>query len=76
MRDIQSYKICGAEQRMQKIMRLIAKFQDDETFSTWGVKVNTQMTPVQGKKLEEPRVIHQNQTREMSAYYNRKIPMT
>lgn len=44
MRDIQHYKICAPDERMQKILKLISKFKDDETFANWGVKVDTNMT--------------------------------
>lgn len=51
MRQIQDYKISGPEKRMEKINKLITKFQNDPTFQQWGVKIDTRMTEIQGKKL-------------------------
>ncbi len=41
MRDIQQYKITSADIRLEKILKLISKFNNDETFAEWGVSIDT-----------------------------------
>lgn len=40
MRAIQDYKIAKAQTRRERIIRLAAKFADDETFNEWKVSLN------------------------------------
>lgn len=73
MRQIQQYKITSAEERKQKILKLVAKFAMDETLSKWGINMNQAMADLKGMKLREPQVIDGNRTTAFSDYANRKI---
>ena len=56
MRDLQGYKITSAATRLEKIRKLVDKFNLDETFEEWGVATDCAPADVLGHKLEEPRV--------------------
>ncbi len=60
MRDIQQYKITSADIRLEKILKLISKFNNDETFAEWGVSIDTNPANVHGKKLHEPVIEQAN----------------
>lgn len=55
MRDIQEYRISSANARRQKIMKLAAKFANDETFNQWKVSLAQEMLQIKSApKLPEP----------------------
>jgi hypothetical protein len=58
---------------MDKINRLIAKFQQDPTFQSWGVEINTNMTEMNGQKMAVPKIVHENQPRNFDDYVNRRV---
>lgn len=41
---------------------MVAMFQEDKTLIEYGVEVDTNMTRIDGKKLEAPRIIDQNRS--------------
>jgi hypothetical protein len=76
MRDIQAYKLVTAQKRLERICKMITKFQDDATLKEWGVEVNSQMTYIEGKKLQPPNIIDQNRSVVFKMFQDRKIQTT
>jgi hypothetical protein len=76
MQAIQPYKLVTAQLRLEKINMMISKFQNDKTLESWGVEVNSQMTRIDGKKLEPPRLIDQNRAVDFKQFQDRKIHST
>jgi len=73
MRSIQEYKLVTAQKRLERIQRMTAMFQNDQTLAQWGVEVDSNMTKIDGKKLEPPRIIDQNRSVEFKQFQDRKI---
>ena len=76
MRELQEYKLVTAQKRLDRICKMIAMFQNDKTLSQWGVEVDGNMTKLDGKKLEPPRILDQGRSVDFKSFQDRKIPST
>lgn len=74
MREIQQYKITSAQERMEKINQIVAKFQDDEEFARWGIALQTVMPSLDGHKLPKPTIDDgSGRTAMVEDFYNRRV---
>jgi hypothetical protein len=62
---------------LERINKMISMFTNDETLKEWGVEVSGNMTKIDGKKLEPPR-IHGDGGRsvEFKMFQDRKVKST
>jgi hypothetical protein len=76
MRVLQKYKLVTAQKRLDRICKMISMFQNDKTLDKWGVEVDCNMTRLDGKKLEPPRILDQGRAVDFKSFQDRKIPST
>jgi hypothetical protein len=73
MRAIQDYKLVTAQKRLERINKMISMFTNDQTLQDWGVEVNGNMTKIDGKKLEPPRILDKGRSVEFKMFQDRKV---
>jgi glucose-6-phosphate isomerase len=68
MRELQPYKLVTAQKRLERICKMITMFQNDKVLEQWGVEVDSQMTKIDGKKLEPPKIEDRNRFVDFKAF--------
>ena len=55
---------------------MITMFQTDEVLDKCDIEIDTNMTRLDGKKLEPPRILDQGRSVDFKSFQDRKIPST
>ena len=60
MRTIQPFKIADANTRLERIMNMMAKFQNNNVLEEWKVEIQANPIDFQGIMLEKPKMLEKN----------------